>query len=60
MYTYKDPVRKAPFPSIFITDRFGELYHQQITDEANRLPTGKETLDWLLFMDVQCPECSHL
>lgn len=60
MYTNKDEGRKAPFPSIFITDRFGDLYHQQIANEANKLPAGKEVLDWLLFMDIQCPECSHL
>jgi len=59
-YTYKDYQRNSPVPSVFITDRFGVLYYQKISREATELPSGKEILDWLIFMNIQCPECSHL
>lgn len=59
-YTYKDDTRKSPFPSIFITDRYGALHYQKIAREASDLPDGDEILGWLLGINVGCPECSHL
>lgn len=59
-YTYKDEIRRSPSPSIFITDRFGTLHYQKITREADDLPDGEEVLDWLLGINMDCPECSHL
>ncbi len=59
-FTYIDSQRNAPFPSIFITDRFGELHYQKIVSEADELPSGDEVLDWFLFIQIQCTECSHL
>lgn len=59
-FTYVDPERKAPFPSIFITDRFGVLRFQQIASEAHELISVEEILSWLLLIETECPECSHL
>jgi len=59
-FTHKDSKRNAPFPSIFITDRFGALRYQKITSESHELPDAKEILDWLLLIQTECPECSHL
>jgi len=59
-FTYKDPKMNGPFPSIFITDRFGVLRHQEIVFEAHELLDVKEILSWLLLTQTECPECSHL
>jgi len=59
-FTYQDEDRKAPFPALFITDRFGVLRYQKIVDEADGLPDAKEILSWLLLIQTECPECSHL
>lgn len=59
-FTYTDVGKNAPFPSIFITDRFGVLRSQKIASEAHELPDTKEILSWLLLIQTECPECSHL
>jgi len=59
-FTYQDEERKAPYPSLFITDRFGVLRYQKIAQEADGLPDTKEILSWLLLIQTECPECSHL
>lgn len=59
-YTHLDAERNAPYPSVFITDRFGVLRHQQIASEANELLSVDEILSWLLLIQTECPECSHL
>jgi len=59
-FTYIDESRHTPYPSLFITDRFGVLRYQKIVHEADALPHGKEILDWLLLIQTECPECSHL
>jgi peroxiredoxin len=59
-FTYTDLFKNAPVPSIFITDRFGELRFQKIADEAEDLPSEVEILSWLLLIQTECPECSHL
>ncbi|NWF86708.1 redoxin domain-containing protein [Candidatus Bathyarchaeota archaeon] len=59
-FTYVDKARNAPFPSVFITDRFGELRYQKIAREAEDLPGEEEILSWLLLIQTECPECSHL
>jgi len=59
-FTHVDAAKKAPYPSIFISDRFGVLRYQKVAEEAEDLPAGKEILDWLLLIECECPECSHL
>jgi len=59
-FTYQDEDRKAPYPSLFITDRFGVLRYQKIVEEADDLLNAEEILSWLLLMQTECPECSHL
>ena len=59
-FTHVNVARKAPYSSIFISDRFGVLRYQKIAEEAGELPAGKEILDWLLLIECECPECSHL
>ncbi|MBC7131220.1 peroxiredoxin family protein, partial [Candidatus Bathyarchaeota archaeon] len=59
-FTCLDSSRNAPCPSIFITDRFCELRFQEIAREGYELPDAEEILSWLLFIETECPECSHL
>ncbi len=56
-YTYKDDSGKYPMPSIFITDRFGALYYQTIAQDESELPDKNALLDWVDFIERQCPEC---
>ncbi len=56
-YTYSDDSGKHPMPSIFITDQFGALYFQEITKDEKELLSIKEVLDWINFIEKQCPEC---
>jgi peroxiredoxin (alkyl hydroperoxide reductase subunit C) len=59
-FTYIDPAGNIPFPSVLITDRFGVLRYQEIVSEAHELIDVKEILSWLLLLQTECPECSHL
>ena len=59
-YTYRDEERDAPFPSIFITDRYEALRYQKIAHEADQLQGVDDVLGWLLLIQSECPECSHL
>jgi peroxiredoxin len=59
-FTFIDKSRSLPFPTVLITDRFGALRYQKITEEAIDLPNAIEILEWLIFIESECPECSHL
>lgn len=43
--------------AIYITDRFGEVFGIYRTREGNKLPTVADLLNWLEFVNSQCPEC---
>ncbi len=57
-YTYWQGDNQAPSPSVFVTDRFGTLFFQQIEQEITGLVQREEILKWLYFIQSQCPECS--
>ena len=59
-FTFIDKSKNTPFPSIFITDRFGALRYQKIAEEATCLPSASEILSVLSLIQIECPECSHL
>ncbi len=59
-FTYVDEERNGPYPSIFITDRYGELRKQQIISEADQIMKEKEILSLLGLLEIECPECSPL
>lgn len=46
-FTDIDNSKKAPYPSLFITDRFGALWFQRIVKEADQLLSAQELLDWI-------------
>jgi len=47
-------------PGVFITDRYGGLFRQEVKEEATDLLDADEIVEWLKFIESQCPECSHL
>lgn len=46
-----------PAPAVFVTDRFREIFAAYLPGRGPGLPGVKEILDWLVFINIQCPEC---
>lgn len=44
-------------PAAYITDRFGEVFGIYRTRDGQTLPPVAEILNWLEFINHQCPEC---
>jgi peroxiredoxin len=44
-------------PAVFVTDRFREVYAAFLPSGGAALPDAQEILDWLVFINIQCPEC---
>lgn len=47
-----------PISTIYITDRFGEVFAAFQTAEITSLPSVDEIIQWLEFIERQCEECS--
>lgn len=43
--------------AVYITDRFGEVYGAYRTAGGEALPSFIDILNWLEFVNAQCPEC---
>lgn len=43
--------------AVYITDRFGEVFAAYRTSDRQTLPTVADILNWLEFINAQCPEC---
>jgi peroxiredoxin len=41
----------------YVTDRYGEIFATYRTRDGQALPTATEILNWLEFINSQCPEC---
>lgn len=39
---------------LFLTDRYGGLYHQFLASVASELPEQSEILEWLKYLEAQC------
>jgi hypothetical protein len=44
-------------PAVFVTDRFREIYATYVSSEGSALPSAEKVIDWLRFINIQCPEC---
>ena len=51
-----DPAGR-PAPAVFVTDRFREIFAAYLPGRGSALPGAKDVLDWLAFINIQCPEC---
>ena len=47
----------VPSPGVVVADRWGEVYYVQAADWASQLPAADELLEWLRYVQIQCPEC---
>lgn len=52
-----DPDGK-PAPAVFVTDRFREIFAAYLPGHGPALPSAQEIIEWLVFINLQCPECS--
>lgn len=46
-----------PRLTVFITDRWGEVVFACRTGRGDPAPGADDLVDWLRFVDQQCPEC---
>ncbi len=47
-----------PVPTIYVTDRFGEVFAVFQSTGTQSLPCADEIIRWLEFINFQCEECS--
>lgn len=47
-----------PVPTIYITDRFGEVFAAFQNSNPAALPDAEEIIRWLEFINQQCEECN--
>jgi len=47
-------------PSLVIADRWGEIWAAWAGGADHRLPSGQDILQWLVFIEAQCPECTMI
>jgi hypothetical protein len=47
----------VPAPGVVVADRWGEVYHVKAAEQASQLPSPEELVDWLRYVQIQCPEC---
>jgi peroxiredoxin len=43
--------------AVYVADRFGEVFGVYRTAEGQRVPGIADILNWLEFINAQCPEC---
>jgi peroxiredoxin len=47
-------------PSLVIADRWGEIWAAWAVGTDHRLPSSQDILQWLVFIESQCPECTMI
>ncbi len=45
-------------PSLIIADRWGDIWAAWVGGADHQLPSGQDILQWLVFIEAQCPECT--
>ncbi len=46
-----------PSPSVIIADRWGEVRDVRTATDEGGLPSADAIVEWLRFVQVECPEC---
>lgn len=49
-------IGRADLAALCVADRFGEIYSLEIAPDAAQLPSMRNALEWLQYIQVQCPE----
>ena len=52
-----DNVPGLPGPGALVADRWGEILHVAGGSDVADLPTPEDLLDWIRYVESQCPEC---
>ena len=47
-----------PAPTLFTTDHYREIYGAMRPGDSTWPTTAKDVIDWLVFANIQCPECN--
>jgi hypothetical protein len=42
--------------AVLVADRFGQVYYLRVAPSAGALPSMSEALDWLDYIQSECPE----
>lgn len=42
--------------AVYVLDRYGEVYASYHPDDTTGVPTADDLLEWLRFIELQCPE----
>jgi hypothetical protein len=53
----RDRVPGIPSPAAVVADRWGEIVYIATASDCVDLPTPQELLDWVSYVQTQCPEC---
>ena len=53
----RDRVPGLPAPAVLVADRWGEIVHVTSARLAADLPPAQELLDWIVHLQMRCPEC---
>lgn len=53
----RDRVPGVPCPSAVVADRWGEVVHVATASDVADLPSAQELVDWVTYLQTQCPEC---
>ncbi len=49
--------KPAQAPAVAVADRWGEVRYVSNAERADQLPPASELVDWLQFIQSECPEC---
>jgi hypothetical protein len=55
--TSRDEVAGVLRPGVVIADKWGEVHVAAGADAATGLPTPDDLIEWLRYVQMQCPEC---
>ena len=47
----------VPRPGMVVADKWGEIHYVVRADTVAQLPGSDEIVDWLRYVQMQCPEC---
>ena len=53
----RDRVPGISSPSVVVADKWGEIVYVATTSDVAALPPAQELVDWVSYLQIQCPEC---
>ena len=53
----RDHVPGISSPSVVVADKWGEIVYVATTSDVAALPPAQELVDWVSYLQIQCPEC---